>query len=133
MGADERLLAAAREPVRRVAGPIAICSRTSANAHALADTCRVAGYSPQLVREDGDWHGSNVHAVLWDTTSDRMSDSEAIGRIASRTNQAPLVAVVGFPRDQDCQAAIDAGVAAIISKPYAIRDLLAELARVIAD
>jgi hypothetical protein len=41
-----------------------------------------------------------------------------------RDSSAPIVGVVGFPRPDDERRAKEAGVTAVISKPYLVRDLL---------
>ena len=127
---DERLLKNTRSPLTRGSGTVVICARQAAAASALAEVCQLGGYTTQIVREDLDWQATGALAVVWDTTPERLADVEGVARIRRAADDVALVAVVGFPRRADVQLAQQAGVDAVVSKPYAIRDLLSELARV---
>ena len=43
-----------------------------------------------------------------------------------------MIAVVGFPRTSDRQLAADCGASSVVSKPYLLQELWAELQRVTA-
>jgi CheY-like chemotaxis protein len=128
---DERILNSTAEPPAHGSGTVVICAQQAAGAAALAQVCRTAGYTPHVVNERWQWHVAGARAVLWDTTPERIANADAVRQIQTAANRAPVLAIVGFPRAEDVEAARDAGVAAVISKPYLIRDLLSELARVL--
>ncbi len=68
-------------------------------------------------------------AIVWDTTIEQAQDRQLIADLRHRGGDAPLLAVVNFPRPDETQAALDAGVTAVVSKPYLVRDLLWAVAR----
>jgi CheY-like chemotaxis protein len=162
---EERALAAAEYPLARAGGPIGICAPHAATAMALADACRLGGYSPEILRlesrlEAGCWRPeageknaqgerqppiSNPKSkiknpksptpdpspILWDTSADEMTNPAALERLRALAGQGPILAVVGFPRPDDIRRAAEAGIAAVVSKPYSVHDLLWQLARVV--
>ena len=110
-------------------GTIVIRAETSSAASALAAVCRGAGYVT-LVERSGDPIGNaeartaEASAVLWDTPPDALHEAERIERIRRRASGASIVALAGFPRADDVRAALAAGIAAVVSKPYRTADLL---------
>ena len=68
--------------------------------------------------------------ILWDATPEQIIDPAAIQKLRAACGSGPIVAVVGFVRGDDCRRAAAAGVAAVVTKPYLIHDLLWQLARV---
>jgi CheY-like chemotaxis protein len=67
--------------------------------------------------------------ILWDATPEQIVDPAAIQKLRASCGPGPIVAVLGFARADDCRRAAEAGVAAIVTKPYLIHDLLWQLAR----
>jgi CheY-like chemotaxis protein len=106
------------------AGTIAIRAETTAAAGALAAVCRGAGYVPSVERPVDSITNVAARAVLWDTWPEALRDAESIKRIRHLASGAPIVALAGFPRADDVRAALAAGIAAVVSKPYRTADLL---------
>ena len=128
--ADERALAAAEEPIERGSGLIVICAQHRETAAALADICQLAGYQTQIVRagQSGEFFGAS--AIVWDTAAELIGDASAIRTVRASVQgpDLPLVAVVTFPRAEDVLRATEAGVAAVVSKPFLVQDLWSHLA-----
>ena len=125
--AEERMLAAAERPRARGSGQVVIVARVAATAAALADTCRLVGYEPLVVREDLPWSAPAAAAIVWDTDPARIGDIGMVERVRQSAAGAPLVALAGFPRRDDIRRAQAAGIAAVVSKPFLIDDLYWQL------
>jgi CheY-like chemotaxis protein len=125
--ADERLLAATDEAVVRGSGLIVICAAGRETAEALADACRLGGYTICVVHDAGRFSVTGARAVLWDTSVDCAADGRRVRSLRQAAGGAPLLALLGFPRADDVRQAYGAGVAAVISKPFLLRDLLWQL------
>jgi hypothetical protein len=127
---DERILAATGGSFERSrSGTIAICASSATAAESLAELCRAAGYDTLVVADDGRFRAAGVSAVVWDTTVERIIDADCVAELRGRAGGAPLVAIVGFPRTQDVEAANRAGIAAVVSKPLLAGDLFWHLDR----
>jgi CheY-like chemotaxis protein len=123
--ADERILADAEAQTSgRRAGTIVVIASRAQTAAALADVCRPAGYDTLLGAEDGRFRVVGAKAVLWDTTVERIVDPASVAELRRRAPDAPVLAIVGFPRADDVEQARRAGIEAVISKPYLAGDLL---------
>ncbi len=129
--ADERALAAADEPIERGSGLIVICARHRETAAALAEVCKLAGYQTQIMRAGQDSEVLGASAILWETDAEQIGDASAIRTVRASVpgDAVPLVAVVTFPRVEDVLRAAEAGVAAVVSKPFLVQDLLSHLAQ----
>jgi len=137
---EERLFAIAAEPLALGSGPIVVFARHPASAAALVDVCRLGGYEPKLVdaaslpamhgpaRRSAGTAGKEL-VILWDATPEQIGDPAAVQIVREACGAGPLVAVVGFVRPDDCRLAAAAGVAAVVTKPYLIHDLLWQLAQ----
>jgi DNA-binding NtrC family response regulator len=130
---EERALAAAEDPPVRGAGLIVICARHASSAAALADACQFAGYGTQVVRENRDWQATSAVAVLWDTEPHQMVDRGRIKKLRDLAGGAPVLALVSFPRALDVRHAVEAGLAAVISKPFLLHDLAWHIDRATSD
>ena len=131
-GADEQALATADEPIARGSGLVVVCASATQAADSLADVCRLAGYTTVIVRDDQQWAAPGAVAVVWDASVERATNHQCVETICRSAGGAPLVALIGFPRAEDVAQATDAGVTAVVSKPFSIHDLLWELAAVIS-
>ena len=125
----ELLSAAAALPLQRRSGLIVACAARAESAAALADACRLGGYETQIVIDGEDFRAAGAAAVVWDTPIAQAGDARRVERLRRAAGGAPLLAVVGFPRQHETRRAIDAGVADVISKPFLVRDLLWHVAR----
>ncbi len=128
--ADERALAAAEEPIERGSGLIVICARHRETAAALADICKLAGYQTQIVRAGQSGSVCGASAIVWDTDAEQIGDASAIRTVRASVpgDAVSLVALVTFPRVEDVHRATEAGVAAVVSKPFLVQDLWSHLA-----
>ncbi|MEX2111844.1 MAG: hypothetical protein WD845_01580 [Pirellulales bacterium] len=129
--ADERGLAEADLPIERHAGTIVVCANRFESAAALADACRLGGYDTRAIREGDEFHADRIVAMVWDANPECVTDVTRIAALRQSVGGAPLVAVVGFPRAVDVRSAQQAGVAAVVSKPYSVRDLLWHVERAV--
>jgi CheY-like chemotaxis protein len=127
---EERTMAAAERPLPRGTGLIAICSRQAQMASALADACRSHGYATSIVSQRQLWDAAGARAVLWDAAVEQLTDRDAVRDLRAQAGGAPLLALVDFPRAEDCLRAAEAGIAGVISRPFLLDDLLWHLAGV---
>lgn len=126
--AEERTAAAAEVVPARGSGLIVIASGSAAAAGALEDACRFAGYDTLVVAAHDNWRVSEAAAVLWDTSPECLAVAESIRRLRALAGEAPLVAMAGFVRAEDVQAALAAGACAVVSKPWNLHELMRVLA-----
>jgi CheY-like chemotaxis protein len=98
-------------------------------AETLASACRSWGWEATRLRAPGDAAAGAIAAVF---DCGRCLDDELVElqRTAAALAPAPLIAIVHFPRIEDCERARQAGAAAALAKPLQWADLFAELDRV---
>ncbi|MGD9722612.1 MAG: hypothetical protein AB7O59_14870 [Pirellulales bacterium] len=128
--AEERALAAlnVRRPDR--GNRITVCAEHAQAAAALAEACAAGGYLPQIAPQQAALLAPA--AIVWDTTAEKAADPACVAKLRHHAGNAPLIALVGFPRPGDMAAAARAGVATVVSKPFFIQDLWWQLERVAA-
>ena len=129
--ADEQLLAAAEFSPGGRAGRIVVCAARAEGARALADACRLGGYETEWIVEGDRLKSKSAQAVVWDMTTEQATDRRRIKRLRRAAGGAPVVAVVGFPREHETRQAIASGVSEVVSKPYLVRDLLWHVERAV--
>jgi hypothetical protein len=120
------------EPGRRRprSGLVVLRTPQRHNADALADALNQAGHSTAWQRHDrGPAQTRGALAGIWD--GGQLSDAETASLAAfcaqmSRDN-APVVALLDFPRRDRVDRAYEAGAAAVLGKPYLNSDLLATI------
>ncbi len=132
---EEHTLALSAEPLARGVGPLAVFARHPHTAAALADVCRRGGYEVTIVDAGCPvplpLAGSAPRPmIVWDALPEQIGDARAIGIVRAICGTGPIVAIVGFARLDDCRQAAEAGVAAVVTKPYRMHDLLWQLAQV---
>jgi CheY-like chemotaxis protein len=128
---DERLSAAACLPNTKRLGQIVVCGSRSESAAALADACRLGGYETQVALAREQFAAPGAAAVVWDTSIEPATDARRVEQLRRAAGGAPVVAVVGFPREQMVRRALAAGVADVVSKPYRVCDLLWQVRRAV--
>jgi CheY-like chemotaxis protein len=140
---DEALLAAAGRASpqcataqlrrRHVAGRqlsptrLAIVSRSGESRRALAEAATARGFESVTLAGWGSASVVDVRAAIWDTDPEVVSDGEAARKVLALVGQAPLVALVGFPRAEDIARALAGGVRAVIAKPYLLDEVFRQL------
>ncbi len=138
--AEEALLAAIdpRGPAPSIGDTspgLLIVARERETREALADAAAARGYRARAIASPADWSKSfaasdasaeprswNPGAILWDTTPAVVGDRNIVERVSRAAAGAPVLAMVGFPRADDARAR-EAGVAALVAKPYLLDDL----------
>jgi CheY-like chemotaxis protein len=130
-GEEERVLALAETPIPRRSGLIAVCSQEHAIGDWLCATCRRTGYTAEWLRPSDPLGDAKPAAGIFDA-SDRPQQCEDLRRFAAALHPAPVVAIIGFPRVEDRDRALDSGAASVLSKPLLVEDLLLELDRGLA-
>jgi CheY-like chemotaxis protein len=106
---------------------IAICTHNASSFDTLAAACRSGGWGaawldivrPYLVR--------SASAVIWEGELDLVGHFESLARIARMMQPAPTIAVVGFARYAETNAAYQAGAVGLIAKPFFVADLMSTI------
>ena len=128
---EEQLLATIAHDFRlRASGTIAIRGPRSAVVSALADLCRRAGFVADLWPPVVGALAARPDAVLWDTTAPELHEPARVVQLRAGAGDAPIIALMGFPRPGDYAAARRAGLAAVVAKPFLASDLLDEIERI---
>ena len=127
--ADERIAQLVEQSWNAGAGLVVVCAARSEHARALADACTRGGYQTLVVAEGQRFTAKSAVALVWDTPIKAACDAAQVNRLKRAAGGAPIYVVAGFPRVDQVEEAIAAGVAAVISKPYVVRDLWWQLAQ----
>jgi CheY-like chemotaxis protein len=136
---DERLLAA-YEGVRTLEGvrhlkkacltpfQFGIAARDAETAEALAEALQSCGYSTRRISATDNGQRTTDKLVIWVGRGGDSSEVAALRRFVERQT-APVIALLDFPRAADRQRAIEAGAAAVVSKPLLLVDLFWQIDR----
>lgn len=119
---EERLLARMGRAESSRAISISVVAPASDATNALADALQSVGCSVALSAPS-----ENPSIVLWDTSPASVCDPQQVSALRLRYGAAPILALVTFPRHQTTAAARQAGVAALLAKPFLLDDLIAEI------
>jgi hypothetical protein len=126
---EERLLAGAAEPPPQGQGLVAIQARCPEMGDWLSAACRQCGYSTVLLRR-GQLAGIEGAAAAIFEGSDLTGDElEQLRDLVASLAGAPVIVLLDFPRIEDYHRAIDAGAAAVLSKPLNLDDLFWQLSQ----
>lgn len=122
---EERFLSMAAGPIQPCGarGLIAIHTPWFDMYDWLSAACRCRGYSTVWLREDRARGVTGVQAGIFDATECRAEEEASLACLAAAIRPAPVVALLDFPRFDDCDRALRAGAAAVLSKPLLIDDL----------
>jgi len=125
---DERLLAQVTRLHARRHGTVIIASHDPEMADWLAAAAPMRGYQPVCVEPiPGRVRANGVAAALWDASQFHEEQAESLQAFVRSLGNAPLIALLNFPRAEDYLRALAAGAAAIISKPLLLSDLFWQL------
>jgi DNA-binding NarL/FixJ family response regulator len=124
---EERSLAAASHPLPRRQGLIVIHTRRAVMEDWLSAACRACGFSTVWLRLPHFPRARGASAVLFDGGECRSGDLEELKRLGKELAPAPVIALLDFPRIDDCERALAAGAAVVLSKPLHLEDLCGEL------
>jgi hypothetical protein len=130
---DDRLLDDCRPRVPRpLRGLVAVCLSRFDAASAVIDACRSRGYAAVWTPPPTLSHASGVAAVVWEPAEPWDACMDELTAVRARFSQAPIVALVNFPRWHDVQRLPSGGVAAIVAKPLMLDDLFGPLEQAVA-
>ena len=124
---EERLLAVFKSRFRSAPAGWPSAGGEFAMQEWLCDACRRAGYTAIGMRPGGQWAAGPFTAAIFDADGFRDEQHEELRRFAAAVHPAPVVALLGFPRIEDCARAKSAGAAAVLSKPLLLEDLYWQL------
>lgn len=124
--AADQLLVVCDRPTKMQRGLIAIRTDSGVSFRGLADVCQHAGYGSVWLRNES-IQLQSASAFIWDT--DRFQDEEVanLSRFVAAEHPAPVIVTLHFPRAHEYEAAIRAGAAAVVAKPFFVNELLDHL------
>ncbi len=127
---DDRLLAAAAQPLPRRRGLVVISAPHRATYESLSTACASSGYHTEWVRSDQPAAIRGATAALWVGGDLGRSEVAVLRRFASQLPGVPVVALLDFPRVSTCERARACGAAAVVARPFQLEDLIWQLDRV---
>ncbi|MCE5268979.1 MAG: hypothetical protein LLG00_13970 [Planctomycetaceae bacterium] len=108
-------------------GLIAIRSRSREIGNWLLMACRARGLTAVLQRRSGDVQIEGAAAAIFDAGKSNEEEFAELSNFAAAVRPSPTIALLPFPRVEDCRRALSAGATTVISKPAALDDLYAAL------
>jgi CheY-like chemotaxis protein len=93
----------------------------------LSSACRMQGHATIWLRGPHFPLVDGLQAILADGTDFRGAEFETFLAISTRYPRTKRIALMDFPRVEDLRRLLEAGAAAVLSKPVSVEDLLAEL------
>ena len=126
---EERCLSNADEPEPPRTGRIAVHTPWFDMQDWLGRACRRRGYATLWFRPDAPIEVSGVRAAIFDALALETGELRRLAHLAVAIQPAPGIALMDFPRADDVDRALDAGAAAVLSKPLWLDDLFWELDR----
>jgi len=106
---------------------IAICARHRDTAETLIDVCHAQRWKSIWLRELPVETPLVVDAALLDVRLNLEAEVPLIASLKKILGPAPIVALLGFPRCDDVDRLQSAGIAAVVSKPFTLSDLIRRL------
>ena len=128
---DERLLWTADFEARPSRGLVAIHAPQRDMAQWLADACGQVGCAAVWLEPGRAVPATGILVGIWDATCCNERETAELRGWVAMLGEAPIVALLDFPRVEDCQRARSAGAAAVLSKPLLLNDLHEELERLL--
>jgi len=123
--AGERLLAdiVASAPTSSPRGLVTIASNTYSMADWLAEACHDRGFSTAWQRPGRDMTTRGAVLGIWDSSVGSPNELAAFRRWRRRHGAAACLVLLDFPRLEDVERYVEAGAAAVLSKPVLLSDL----------
>lgn len=128
---EERLLLAADCPVSKQQGLIAIYTLPLEMQDWLSAAFRCRGCSTVWLRPPHPTHVEGAIAAIFDGSDCRGEELRQLEYLAATLRPAPIIALLDFPRIEDCNRAMAAGASAVVSKPLYLDDLFWQLDRLL--
>ena len=113
------------------AGLIAIHTYDVISFDCLADAGRIGGYAVARVPPDALHAVRGASAAIFDSRMSSDAEFETLKKFAESLRPVPVVAILSFPRLDDCSRALAAGAVAVIGKPFLVDDLLWQIETVV--
>jgi len=126
---NERTLIVSKRPLPPGHGRVAINTLQRVDYEALARVCGTAGYEACWCQDATEEMIGQASCVLWDRRGLQGWDLKQLLAWRRLWEELPLIATIGFPREQDYQLVSQRIVQAIVGKPFG----LAELARALQE
>jgi hypothetical protein len=120
---EERLLEVSERPRPRNRGLLAIHSGDAETAAVLCDAAGSRGFAAVWRRGPSLSHIAGVRAAIWDAQSSSAAEAHEMNRWWTALAGVPTVALLDFPRAEDRECFLEAGAAAIVSKPFWLDDI----------
>jgi CheY-like chemotaxis protein len=108
---------------------IAIYAEHRETAEALADVCNQCGCRSIWLRDLQHVSPPAFEALLIDSTRGAPGALATIGLLNSLAGSTPMIAFVGFAREDEIQQLHAAGASAVLRKPFLVEDLEWEINR----
>lgn len=115
--------------VRRSHGLVAIRASQRVTYETLAEALMTAGYSAVWIRPGETGCPPRVIGGVLDATNCDPVVAAEIAEFSHLLQPAPVLTLLGYPRQDEVERALSAGAAAVLAKPFFNVDLLGELAR----
>ncbi len=96
------------------------------------DALEVSGFAAVALRHDRQLQRREIDAILWDCRAGLDQDGPLLAELRADTGDVPTIVVLGFPRPGDCELASELNIAAIVSKPFLLEDLVCTVRRAAA-
>lgn len=120
-------------PDVRRRGLVVIRAASLESYEAIAEACHALGHSTTWVNPRQPAFVTGAAAAIWDVAASTARDEAGLGQFVKQVHPAPVIAIIGFPRESDRRIASDCGASCVVSKPYLLQELWTELTRVTAD
>jgi hypothetical protein len=99
---------------------------------ALAIACRSMAHESVWLPPNRPLPVPRVDAILYDATLELPAELAHLKQLREQLVRPPVVLLLDFPRPSDLELASQAGVSAVLARPYLLTDLAAELQRIMA-
>jgi hypothetical protein len=123
----ERMLAATVSARQAPRGAAAIFARRHDTFAALAEACDLAGLAAVWARPATGLTMRGASLALWDSSGWGPHEAAQLAQFVNFFRPAPTLALLDFPRLSEQDQAFAAGAGAVISKPFLLECLLAQL------
>lgn len=128
---EERLMLGPDEPPEKRQGLIAIYARPFEMEEWLSASLCSRGLSTVWLRPPRPARIEGATAAIFDGSDLCGGELDEFEHMVATLGPAPIIALLDFPRIDDCHRALSAGAAAVVSKPLHVEDLFWELDRVL--